>query len=115
MSFYPLVTDTDQLKCLDGWLVATIARAIKLRGRLLAKHGFTRYGNFPFCVSPVDLVKAFDKYKIYNKHLLEIPSFLLVQQAMQRGMREHGISYVMNAKSNAYSYRSPTGSANPAK
>jgi len=104
MSFYPLVTDIAQLKHLDGWLVATIARVLKLRASLLARHGFTRYKNFPFSVHQKDLVRAFDKFRIYNKPLLEVPSFLLVQQAMQRGMREHGISYVMNSRSNAYSY-----------
>lgn len=104
MSFYPLVTDIAQLKHLDGWLVATIARALRLRVKLLAGHGFTRHKNFPFCVVQNELVDAFDKFRIYGKTLLEVPSFVLTQQAMQRGMREHGISYVMNSRSNTYSY-----------
>jgi RNA-directed DNA polymerase len=102
MGFYPLVTDTNQLKQLDGWLVATIARALRLRAKLLARHGYTRHSAFPFSVRRTDLVKAFDSYRIFNRPLLEVPSFVLVQKAMQTGMREHGISYVMNSKSNDY-------------
>lgn len=104
MSFYPLVTNVEQLKQLDGWLVATIWRAIKLRALLLQKHGYTRHADFPFSVPQNHLVKAFDKARVHGKPLLQIPSFYLVQRAMQRGMREHGISYVMNSKSNSYSY-----------
>lgn len=104
MSFYPLVTDVDQLKQLDGWLVATIARVLKLRAFLLAKHGYTRAASFPFSVSQDKIVEAFDQARINGKALLEVPSFVLVQRAMQTGLREHGISYVMNVKSNAYSY-----------
>jgi hypothetical protein len=104
MSFYPLVTDITQLKELDGWLVATTWRAIKLRALLLAKHGYTRHMDFPFSVSQNHLVKAFDKALVHGKPLLQMPSFYLVQRAMQRGMREHGISYVMNSRSNTYTY-----------
>lgn len=104
MSFYPLVTDIAQLKQLDGWLVATVSRTLKLRSKLFAKHGFTLHKNFPFCVPQSGLVKAFDNFRIYGKPLIEMPSFVLIQQAMQRGMHEHGISYVMNSRSNKYSY-----------
>lgn len=103
MSFYPLVTDVDQLKQLDGWLTATIARTLKLRASLLAKHGYTRRG-FPLSVAQDKIIETFDKTRIHGKALLEVPSFVLVQKAMQTGMREHGISYVMNVKSNSYSY-----------
>lgn len=104
MSFYPLVTNVDQLKKLDGWLVATIARALKLRASLLAKHGYNRQTSFPFSVSRDKIVELFDKTIIHGKPLIEVPSFVLVQRAMQTGLREHGISYVMNIKSNSYTY-----------
>lgn len=103
MSFYPLVTDVGQLQQLDGWLTATIARVLKLRAALLAKHGFTRRTQFPFSVPQDEIVEAFDKVRVHGKALLEVPSFVLVQKAMQTGLREHGISYVMNVKS-SYSY-----------
>lgn len=104
MSFYPLVTDVAQLRQLDGWLVATLARALKRRAALLAEHGYTRHRSFPFAVAQHDLVSEFEKFRIHGKPLLEVPSFVLLQKAMQHGMREHGISYVMNSKSSGYSY-----------
>jgi hypothetical protein len=108
MSFYPLVTDTKPLQELDGWLVSTIHRAITLRLKLFAKHGvtlFVRFSQFPFNVQRKDIVKVFDSERIRKRPLLEVPSFVLVQQAMVRGLSEHGISYVMNRRSNVYSYR----------
>jgi hypothetical protein len=104
MSFYPLVDDIDQLKALDGWLVSTIYRALQLRVQILATHGFTRHSMFPFNVPRSDLVDRFDKHQIRNKPLLEIPSFVVVQTAMQHGLREHGIQHVMNSQSNIYKY-----------
>jgi RNA-directed DNA polymerase len=104
MSFYPLVDDIGQLKALDGWLVSTIHRALQLRVRLLATHGFTRRAVFPFNVPRNDLVEDFDKYHVHGKPLLEIPSFVVVQAAMQHGLREHGIQHVMNSRSDAYKY-----------
>jgi hypothetical protein len=104
MSFYPLVDDILQLKALDGWLVSTIYRALQLRVRLLAGHRFTRHGVFPFNVPKATLVDQFDKHLVHDKPLLEIPSFVVVQNAMQHGLREHGIQHVMNSRSDAYKY-----------
>lgn len=104
MSFYPLVNDIGQLKELDGWLVSTIHRALRLRAKHLARHGFTRFSVFPFSVHHLDLVRSFDRYRVRAKPLLEIPSFVLVQAAMRRALREHGIHYVMNPRSDPYSY-----------
>lgn len=104
MSFYPLVDDIGQLKALDGWLVSTIHRALQLRVRLLATHGFTRHSMFPFNVPRNDLVGRFDEHKVHGKPLLEIPSFVVVQTAMQHGLREHGIQHVMNSRSDTYKY-----------
>lgn len=104
MSFYPLVNDIEQLKNLDGWLVATIHRALRLRAVLLARHGFTRFSSFPFSVDHSSLVRTFDRYRVHAKPLLEIPSFVLVQAAMRRALKEHGIHYVMNPRSDPYSY-----------
>ncbi|MER2022088.1 MAG: reverse transcriptase domain-containing protein [Stenotrophomonas sp.] len=104
MSFYPLVTDFEQMKDLDGWLVAVIFRALKLRARMLAGHGYSRFHRFPFTVAQDKLVREFDAYRVHGKALLEIPSFELVLRSMQRAMREYGIAFVMNSRSNSYSY-----------
>lgn len=104
MSFYPLVDDLAQLKALDGWLVSTIFRALRLRALLLSKHGYTRHSMFPFSVPRDELVERFDSNSIHGKPLLEVPSFVVVQAAMQHGLREYGIQHVMNSRSNAYTY-----------
>lgn len=104
MSFYPLVNDIQQLKELDGWLASTIYRALRLRAKLLARHGFTRFSAFPFSVRHAELVRSFDRYRVRAKPLLEIPSFVLVQAAMRRALKEHGIHYVMNPQSDPYTY-----------
>ena len=47
MSFYPLLSDLNQLRALDGWLVSTVARAVQTRSRRLLSHGFDRQHFFP--------------------------------------------------------------------
>ena len=104
MSFYPLVNDKKQLIALDGWLLSTIYRTLQLRSKLLVKHGFNKRQQFPFNVQRDDLVKACDKRIIMGKKLLEIPSFLLIQKALEKGLRESGIERVMNPDSLDYDY-----------
>lgn len=105
MSFYPLVTDDKQLKELDGWLVSVISRALKLRSKLLIKHGFNRGHSFPFNQPRENLVINCAKIKIGGKKLLEIPSFLLINKALRKGLVENGIERVMNPDSQNYNYR----------
>lgn len=104
MSFYPLVDDTEQLTHLDGWLVSTLYRTLKLRANLLAKWGHERRADFPFSISRNDLVKAFRSELVHGKPLLEIPSFLLIQRALHAGLKNKGIEGVMNPMSNEYNY-----------
>ncbi len=42
-AFYPLVTDIEQLKTLDGWLVNAFARAVAQRSSLLTSLGLAAY------------------------------------------------------------------------
>lgn len=104
MSFYPLVNDVEQLKQLDGWLLSVIYRVIKLRSRLLSHHGHTVSHFFPFNCSKLELLKQCKNKKIYNKPLLEIPSFILIYKAIQKGLLEGGIERTMHKKSNNYNY-----------
>lgn len=107
MSFYPLVNDVDQLRALDGWLSATLYRALKLRAKLFSSHGYTRVGrSFPFSVPRENFIGALDAQKISGRSLIEVPSFLLLSMAMHKAMKEHGISYVMDPRSSFYAYRS---------
>ncbi len=105
MSFYPLVTDVEQLKALDGWLLSTIARALSLRSRLLLSHGFDRSMDFPFSTDRPEIIEAFRRKRISGKRLLEVPSFMLLYRAIQRGLKESGIERVMHPESSKYAYR----------
>lgn len=104
MSFYPLVDDTDQLTCLDGWILSVTYRALKLRCKLLAGHNFNCAHNFPFNVSRQELLILCSKKTISGQNLLEIPSFLLIHKALKKGLVESGIERIMNPDSLNYDY-----------
>lgn len=107
MSFYPLLNDEDQLKALDGWLVAVIHRSVQLRSQLLLSHRFDRRRSFPFSIQQQDIVERYRRRIIGGKRLLEVPSFMLIYRALQRGLRESGIESVMHPGSNEYAYKEP--------
>lgn len=100
MSFYPLVDDIIQLTMLDGWLISIVHRTLKLRSKLLISHGYDRSHSFPFNVSREQLLNTCSK-----NPALEIPSFLLIQKALQKGLTESGIERVMNSNSLNYDYK----------
>ncbi|MNP57213.1 hypothetical protein D3C76_1520180 [compost metagenome] len=100
MSFYPLVDDVAQLTMLDGWLLSVIHRALKLRSKLLIGHGHNRSNRFPFNASRMQLLMTCSK-----NPLMEVPSFLLIHKALQKGLIESGIERVMNPDSLNYDYR----------
>lgn len=105
MSFYPLVDDVDQLTELDGWLLSVIYRTLILRKRLLSGWRYNRDHIFPFSHSRQQLLDSCSRIKISGKLLLEIPSFLLIQKALKKGLIESGIERVMNPDSLNYDYR----------
>ncbi|HBC7428462.1 TPA: hypothetical protein KEY68_000696 [Providencia rettgeri] len=106
MSFYPLVNNEKQLAELDGWLISITYRAIQLRKKLLLNRwNFNRSMNFPFNVKRDDLLKRCAAIKIKGKPLLELPSFLLIHKALQKGLLETGIEKVMNPESLNYDYK----------
>jgi RNA-directed DNA polymerase len=104
MSFYPLVNDEVQLKALDGWLISVIFRSLKLRSKLLKKWGHDRSSMFPFNVRCSDIPEHFKTNKVHGKSLLEIPSFMLIQRALEKGLENRGIESVMNHESMDYDY-----------
>ncbi|CAH7011520.1 RNA-dependent DNA polymerase [Vibrio chagasii] len=105
MSFYPLVNDSEQLEALDGWLLSVIHRVLKKRERMLRSHRLNRGHIFPFGLSKSQLLATCATTKIRGKHLLEIPSFLLINKALSKGLLESGIERVMNPDSLNYDYR----------
>lgn len=105
MSFYPLVNDSEQLEALDGWLLSVIHRLLKKRERMLRAHRLNRGHIFPFGLSKAQLLATCSTTKVHGKHLLEIPSFLLISKALSKGLLESGIERVMNPDSLNYDYR----------
>jgi hypothetical protein len=104
MSFYPLVNDVEQLTKLDGWLLSILHRTVQLRAKLLLQWGFDQTHSFPFNQSREQLLKSCAEKLVNNKPLLEVPSFLLIHKALQKGLLEAGIEKVMNPKSLNYDY-----------
>lgn len=106
MSFYPLVTDEEQLKELDGWLLSTIYRSLKLRNKLLYSQGHNVSSFFPFNLTRERLLNECRTKKIPTSkfNLLKIPSFILIYKALQKGIVDSGIETTMNPKSNKYNY-----------
>lgn len=104
MSYYPLITDVDQLKMLDGWLVSAVHRAVQARGKLLAGHGYNRWHIFPFNVRRTEIVQAYRNKLVYGKRGFEMPSLSLLHGALTEAMTENGIASVMNSRSLAYIY-----------
>lgn len=104
MSFYPLLSDVEQLRALDGWLVSAIDRCVQARSRHLLSHGFDRRHSFPFNVRRQDILTKYRKKLVAGKPLLEVPSFNLIYRALQRGVVEVGIERVMHPESSKYGY-----------
>lgn len=104
MSYYPLITDIEQLKDLDGWVVSAVYHSVKARAKLLQTHGYMVSGNFPFNVNRRSLVKAYRSQAVKGRRLYEIPSLSLLHQALTEAMTENGIERVMNTRSLAYVY-----------
>lgn len=104
MSFYPLLNDEHQLRQLDCWLVLAVFKSIKLRRKLLVKHGYDRSHSAPFNIRKVDIASSLRKQKIDGKRKLQLPSFFFIYQALKKGLSDMGVEGVMNPKSNMYNY-----------
>lgn len=104
MNFYPLLTDEEQLRSLDGWLCSVIYRSLKLRAKLLKNWGYDRSHIFPFNAGREELIEKCKTTLIGKKHLLEIPSFFRIYRAIKKGLIIHGIEKVMAPESTYYSY-----------
>ncbi len=95
MSFYPLVSDEEQLKKLDGWMVHTVYHAVQKRLKLFDKHRIKQLGGlFPFNVPRSDLVDCFSSKRYKNKaSSYRLPSFMRIYRAIQRGVIDDGLGF----------------------
>ncbi len=104
MSFYPLINDVYQLKELDKWLISTILNCLRLRKKILTEL-FAQFDadQYPFNCSKSSLLIRSKQIKIGGKKgLLEIPSFLRIFRAMEKGLLNDGIVSVMHPRSGYY-------------
>jgi RNA-directed DNA polymerase len=101
MSFYPIVNDEALLKELDGWLLNSVHRALRLRAKLFRKAGIN------ILPPPHDLPKA-DLLKLSYRPQpgefvdLRFPSVARVARLIRRASRTYGASAIANPKSLVY-------------
>ena len=91
MSYYPLVTDEQQIKHIDGWLAHTVMRALKMRYRLLTRR------RIQFSYSSVQ--DFLDDYANYGNGIYKVPSLMTIHKAIQKGIRNSGLNF-----NDSYSY-----------
>jgi RNA-directed DNA polymerase len=101
MSFYPVVNDVPLLKELDGWLLNSVYRALRLRGRLLQKAGITQLPP-PHALSKTDLIKFRYRTQKGKSMDLRFPSIARVARLIRRASRTYGASAIANARSHQY-------------
>ena len=65
---------------------------------------YMKLKNLVLNLSKDDILEECAKKLISGEKLLEIPSFLLIQKALKKGLEESGIERVMNPESLNYDY-----------
>lgn len=101
MSFYPIVNDELLLKDLDGWLLNSVYRALRLRAKLFRKAGIN------ILPPPHDLPKG-ELLKLYYRPRpglfvdLRFPSIARVARLIRRASRTYGASAISNPQSHLY-------------
>jgi RNA-directed DNA polymerase len=101
MSFYPIVDDEPLLRELDGWMLATVIRALKLRakmwnayfpGALPTPHGKSTAQILQLRINPLP------------GHLVDLrfPSFLRISKLLRRAAATYGAAAIANPKSAKY-------------
>jgi len=101
MSFYPIVNDAAMLKSLDGWLLNSVHRALRVRARLYRNSGIR---NLP---PPHDLPKAGLLTLSYRPQPgqfvdMRFPSIGRISRLIMRASRTYGASAVANIQSHRY-------------
>jgi len=101
MSFYPVVNDETLLKALDGWLLNSVHRALRLRTRLLCQSGATNLP-IPHGLTKSQLVKLRHITREGKRVDLRFPSIARVARLIRRASRTYGASAVSHPGSNEY-------------
>ena len=101
MSFYPIVDDEPLLKALDGWLLNSVYRALRLRAKLLGAAQVLPLPS-PHGLSRAQILQL--RYKQTGGHMrdLRFPSIARMARLIGRAARTYGASAIANPKSNKY-------------
>jgi RNA-directed DNA polymerase len=101
MSFYPVVNDDSLLKHVDGWLLNSVHRALKLRAKLLTQLGFTHLP-LPHGLSTSQLVDLRHITQEGKRIDLRFPSIARVARLIRRASKTYGASAIAGPGSNEY-------------
>lgn len=101
MSFYPIVNDEVLLKQLDGWLLNSVHRALKLRAKLFQKSGIKILPP-PHGSPKNDLLKLGYRPRPGLFVDLRFPSIARVARLIRRASRTYGASAIANPQSHLY-------------
>lgn len=95
MSYYPIVTDMEQLKTLDGWVLSTFKNALRLRARLWQAHsGAQLPGPQPNWIEMLEELGDFETGgTVYD---LRVPRFSLIGRALAQSVEQRGIRATAN-------------------
>lgn len=98
MSFYPVVSDESQLKSLDGWLLNSVHRALRLRGKLFQVNGIKNLPP-PHGLSAVQLLNV----NVANVAVdFRFPSVARISKLIRRAANVYGAAAVAHQQSQKY-------------
>ena len=101
MSFYPVVSDENQLRELDGWLLNSVHRALKLRASLFSKYGASSLP-LPHGLTNEKLLDLKTKTLSGKNWDLRFPSVARISKLIRRAARVYGASAIANPQSHKY-------------
>jgi len=103
MSFYPIVNDEQLLKELDGWLLNSVFRALRLRAKMFNAAGITPLAA-PHGLTKTQLLKLryYPTIGLSRFVDLRFPSVARVARLIRRASITYGASAIANPKSLVY-------------
>jgi hypothetical protein len=105
MSFYPIVDDEPLLRELDGWMLASVVRAIKRRGAMWNAY-FPGALPTPHGKTPAQILELRHNPLAGALVDLRFPSFQRISRLLRRAAATYGAGAIANVKS--AKYYSPT-------
>lgn len=101
MSFYPVISDEAQLKSLDGWLLNSVYKALRLRQKLFSGQGFRKFP-LPHGLTTRQLLDLKTKTVNGEDWDLRFPSVARISKLVRRAANVYGASAVAHHQSQKY-------------